>query len=325
MGKLLKTLKLLAMMSVLSVATANAQDWPQKPVKIVLPFPAGAAADILARSVAKGLSERWGQPVVVDNKPGANTVIGTSAVLNAAPDGYTLLVTADQTLTVNPLLYDVKYDPKKDFKPVSLLAKVPQALAVNADSAVQSLPDLIAQARQKPDSVSFGSSGVGSSQHLGFVELAGITDVQLLHVPYQGQSPVVTALLGQEISGAFSGVANLLPHVNSGKLRVLAIGASHRTPLLPDVPTVNEALAIDGFDITPWVGLLAASGVPDDLVEKIGRDTEAVLQDPAIRQQLQQQGLEVVGSNSAEFAVVVAQSLEKWTRIVRSANITVNQ
>lgn len=307
-----------------AITSARAAGFPERPVVIVLPFPAGAAADVMARKVSAGLSARWHQSVIVENKPGASTLIGAQAVLNSPRDGYTLLFTADQTLTTTPLLYRVNYDPARDFQPVSLIGRVPLVLVGRRDLPAADLSALLEQARQQPRKFTYGSSGLGSTQQLGFAELARLQGVELLHVPYQGQAPVVAALLKGEIDVAFSGASNVAPYIRSGALKALAVGAGQPLPTLPGVPTIDKAVGTTDFDITPWVGLIAPAGVPSSILDKIQDDVKAVLADKTLSASLEAQGFEVVGSGREEFQQVVLKGMRRWREVIENNHVSLD-
>lgn len=296
---------------------ARAQDYPSKPVRIVVPFAPGGPNEIVARLVATGLSSAMGQQFIVENRPGAGGNIGTDHVAKSAPDGYTLLSAGPGSLVINPLMGPVPYDAARDFAPVSLMATAPNALVVNPGVAAKSVRELIALARARPGQLNYASGGAGSSPHLAAALFVSMAGVDIAHVPYKGTGPAVTDLLGGQVQMAVLGIPTVLPHIRSGRLRPLAVTGKRRSPELPEVPTVDEA-GVAGYEMTPWYGLLAPAGTPRDIVARLGSETAKVLHDPEMKEKLSAQGAEPAGGTPEEFAAVLRTETARWTPVVRS-------
>jgi tripartite-type tricarboxylate transporter receptor subunit TctC len=297
---------------------AGAQAWPTRAVRLIVPFPVGSTPDIVARTLGSKLSEAWGQPVIIDNKPGAGGNIGTAEAARALRDGYTLVIGSNGPIAVNPTLYkDLPYQPARDLKPISLLAAAPQMLAVHPSVPANDLKQFIDYARANPDKLSYGSVGAGSASHLTMELLKSQAKVSLVHVPYKGFPPAVQDLLSGQIQATFAIVPAVLPQVRSGRLRGLAVTSARRTALAPDVATIAEQ-GLPQFDATAWQGLLSPAGIPPDAFERIARDTQKAMQLPDVRQILESQGFEVIGSTPQEFAAFLKAETTKWTRVVQS-------
>jgi tripartite-type tricarboxylate transporter receptor subunit TctC len=304
-------------------AHAQAQDYPNKPVRLVLGQPAGGPTDIVARLLAQKLSERWGQPVLVENRPGAGSNIGTELVIKAPKDGYTLLVGTVQQI-VNPFLFaNVTWDPSKDLAAVSLVSKAHIVLVVNPDTPAKTLKDVIALAREKKGELPWGSAGNGSTSHLTLELLKTSAGIEAVHVPYKGTQPALADLLGGRLPVMFDGVITSLPHIKAGKLRPIAVASLTRSPLLPDVPTMTEA-GLPGFEAVGLATVMAPAGTPPEIVNKISADIAAVLRTPDVREQLTGMGLEVVGNSPAEFSQYVRSESEKWGKVIREAKVKVD-
>ncbi len=302
-------------------AQGTAQPYPSAPVRIIVPYPAGGAADGLARVIAAKLSDAWGQRLIVENRPGGNTLIGMDLVAKAVPDGYTLLLSSDQSLVMNPHLYDhLPYDPVKDFEPISHLASVAQALCVHESVPVHSVQELIRLAKSKPDELTYGSTGVGSTTHLNTELLKSTAGIELRHVPYKGGGQAITDLVGGQISLMIIAVSLVEPHVKSGALRALAVAGRQRSPLLPDVPTFAEA-GLSGYEAQPWFGLLAPAGTPKELVARISRDTVGVLRMPELQGTFRTQGMDLVGSTPEEFADFMKVENIKWKKVIQQIGV----
>ncbi len=304
------------------VGPAHAQDYPNRPVKLVLGQPAGGPTDIVARLLAQKLHERWGQPVVVENRPGAGSNIGTELVIKAQKDGYTLLVGTVQQI-VNPYLFsNLAWEPSRDLAAVSLLTKAHIVLVVHPDTPAKTLAELIALARTKGSSVSWASAGNGSTGHLTLELFKQSTGLDVVHVPYKGTQPAHVDLLSGRVPVMFDGVITSLPHVRAGRLRPIAVASLTRSPLLPDVPTMTEA-GLPGFEAVGLATLMAPAGTPADVVAKIARDVAAILRMPEVRDQLVGMGLELVASSPAEFTKYIADESRKWGKVIREAKVTV--
>ena len=304
-------------------AVAAAQDYPNRPLRLVVPQPPGGPTDIVARLVAQKLSERLGQQVVVDNRPGAGSNIGTDAVAKSPRDGYTLVVATVQHI-VNPFLFpSLPFDPVKDFTPVTLMTKAHIVLVVNPELPVQNVKELIAYAKSKPGGISWASAGNGSTSHLALELFKVETGVPATHVPYKGTPPALNDLLGGRVQVMFDGVITSLPHIKAGKLRPLAVASLTRSPLLPDVPTMTEA-GVPGFETVGLAAILAPAGTPPAIVDRLSREIATILRMPDVRSQLEAMGLEVVASSPSEFAAYIDVESKKWGKLIKDAKVTVD-
>ena len=296
---------------------ASAQEYPAKPVRIVVPYAAGGNADILGRTLAQKLGDALKQPFVVENRGGANGGIGTDLVAKSAPDGYTLLVTASGPIVVNPTLYaKVPYDPVKDFVPISQCAVYQYVLVTLAASPYKSIAEIAAAARARPGALSYGSTGVGGGNHLAGELFALATGTQLTHVPYKGSAPALADLLGGQLTFMFDTVITSVPQIRAGKLRAFAVSSVKRASSLPEVPTMQEA-GIKGFDISQWQGLLAPAGTPRGIVERLNAEITRVTAAPEIRDAWSRQGATVLTMNPDEFARYMREDIDKWARVVK--------
>lgn len=310
-------------MAALTSNAAFSQAFPNKPVRIVVAYPPGGATDITARVLAKALNIRWGQPVIVENRPGASGMIGAEAVVRSAPDGYTLLVGYTPEVGLNKLIFrNMSYDPDRDLLPITLLTSSPLVLAVHPSVAVKSVGDLIALAKSKPGAVNYASPGIGGQQHLAGEYLALATGTKFTHVPYKGTGPAMTDLLGGQVQMMFASIAPLLPHLRAGKLVAVGIADARRSPLLPDVATFSES-GIARFEFVNWFGLLAPAGTPSILVEQLNRDVVAAMRQEDTKQVLEAQGLDVRTGTPKEFADFIREEMAKYGRIVREANVKI--
>jgi tripartite-type tricarboxylate transporter receptor subunit TctC len=301
--------------------SAKAQDYPSKPIRLVVPFAAGGATDVLARLVGERLTASLGQQVVVDNRPGAGGNIGSDLVARAEPDGYTILMGAVGTHAINPSLYPkMPYDPVKDFAPVTLVASVPNVLVVNPEVPANSVQELIDLAKAKPGELNFASSGNGTSIHLSGELFKAMTGTDIVHVPYKGSGPAVTDLLGGQVQMMFDNMPSSLPHVKAGKLRALGVTSAKRSPALPEVPTIAEA-GVPGYDATSWFGILAPAGTPEPVVMRLQGAIVQALGEPEMRQRMADLGAEPVGDTPAEFGQFIAAELAKWAKVVNDAGV----
>jgi tripartite-type tricarboxylate transporter receptor subunit TctC len=303
-------------LSIVAPVTLHAQDFPSRPVKVVVPFSPGGAVDGPMRVIAQELGKRWGQQVVVDNKPGAGSTIGSDIVAKSAPDGYTLLL-ASQTNAIAATLYSkLPFDPIEDFAPISLIGREPGVLVVNPTLPVKTLQEFIAYAKLRPGKIDYASSGNGSGQHLFMAKLASMTGIQLSHVPYKGSGQATTDLLGGQVPVSIPGTAGMVGHIKAGKLRALAVTGARRAPQLPDVPTVIEA-GVPGYEAYVWMGLLAPRGTPAPIIDKIHRDLQQVLATTEVKTYMASAGIEIAGSTPAEFGVFFRAERDQWGKIVR--------
>ncbi|HSF46862.1 MAG TPA: tripartite tricarboxylate transporter substrate binding protein [Burkholderiales bacterium] len=323
MKVLLHTALLLAAAAVLGPGTAGAlvQEYPKKPITMIVPYPAGGATDILARALGEKLTASLGQQVVIDNRPGANGNIGAQIAAKAAPDGYTLLMSPASTLTHNPSLYSkMPFDPLKDLAPISIVAETPMVVVVNPAIPAKSIKELVDLAKSKPGALSFASPGTGSSPHLSGELFKVMTKTDMVHVPYKGAAPAVTDLVGGQVQLMFDTIVSSLPHVKSGKLRALAVTPAKRSPLLPELPTVAEA-GVPGYEATTWFGLLAPAGTPKPIIEKLHNEVVKILKTPDMKSRLDQLGAEPIGNTPEEFTAAMKQEMAKWAKVVADAGI----
>jgi len=322
MKKLISTLVAAAGLLAAAAAPSMAQDWPQKQtIRMIVPFPAGGGTDVVARTVAKYLQEKLHQTVIVENRGGANGQIGLNALKQSAPDGYTIEVTSDTPMTVNPWIYkNITYDPLKDFIPVMSLIRLPSMLAIHPSVSARTVAEFIALAKSKPGAIDYGSAGVGNFSHLQMELFCQAAGIKLVHVPYKGTGPLAVGMLGGEVHAGFNNVSTLIQQTQAGKLIPLAVAELKRMPDLPDVPTIAET--IPGFEMAPWVGLVVPTGTPAAVVDKLKDATLAVMQDPVVVKQFTDQQLVVMVLEKEKFGDLIRRDLEKWEKVVKSAGIT---
>ena len=300
---------------------APAQTWPDRPIKLVVTFPAGGGADFVGRALAPKLTEALGQPVVVDNRGGANGAIGNEAVAKSAPDGYTLLLGAAGALTIAPHLYAKQaVDTFRDFIPVSLVGSSPFVLAVNPSVPAKTVAELTALAKANPGKLNCGSSGTGGAPHLACELYKSVTGAQIVHVPYKGLAPAITDLLGGNVQVLFADIGLIAPHVKAGTLRALAVTGTQRTPALPDVPTMIEA-GVPGYTAGTWYGVLAPAGTPPAIVKRLNTDIAKALASPDLRAQFADQAVVAAGGTPEEFAALIRADYDKWGKVIKDANI----
>jgi len=309
-----------ALVAVMMPSTAEAQSYPNRPLKIIVPYAAGGAVDIVARIIGQALAEELKQPLIVDNRPGASANIGMEVVAKAPADGYTLLM-ASNGLTTNMALFpNLAFDGRRDFAPIARIGYAPLVIVVPALSSAKTLKDLIAMAKAKPGELAYGSAGNGSSGHLAGESLRALAGIDVLHVPYKGGAPAVTDLLGERLSFMPINPLEVISYIQAGRLRVLAVGSDKRVPLLPDTPTVSEA-GVPGFEATVWWGLVAPAKTPADIVAMLNNDTNKVLHDPAIIKKLGDLGVVTTPGTPADFAQFIAKQTELWSTVIRKAGI----
>ncbi len=302
----------------------SAQSYPNRTIRLVVPFPAAGTTDILARAAAQKLTEAFGQSVVVDNRPGAAGNIGSDLVAKSAPDGYTLLMGTVGTHAINPSLYSkMPYDHVKDFVPVVLVAGVPNVLVVNPALPVNSVADLIKLAKDKPGQINFASSGSGTSIHLSGELFKTMAGVDITHIPYKGSSPALTDLIGGQVQIMFDNLPSALPQIKAGKLRAIAVTSSKRAPVLPDVPTISES-GVPGFEASSWFGMLAPAGTPAPIVARINAEVNKWLQSAEAREKLLSQGAEAAGGSPEQFANHIRAESEKWAKVVKASGAKVD-
>jgi len=309
--------------SLMFPATAPAQGFPDKPVRIVVPFPPGAATDTLARLLAQKLGELWAQPVVVDNKPGAGGILGAQTVASAPANGLTIFMGHIGTHGANPALYaKLPYDPVKDFAPVTLLVSIPNLLVVHPSLPVNSVTELIALAKSKPGALNIGSAGISTSAHLMIAQFRSITGAEMTHVPFKGAPAAMQGIVGGEVQVAFDTVTSLMPHVRANRVRALAISTKERSPTAPDVAPLAE-VGVPGFDGATWFAFFVPAGTPRPVIDKIHTDTVRIFQTREMADRLLGLGMNVIGSTPEQLAAHVNSEITRWGRIVKEANIRV--
>ena len=315
-------LRALAFGILLSCAGGAAKaDYPDRPIRLIAPFPAGGLADVLARAVGDELSRSLGQPVIVENRTGAGGNIGAEAVARSTPDGYTLLMTSAGILTANQFLYaTMPFDPEKDFVTVSNVADMPMMVVVGPRVEAKTLKELVAFARANPGKLNFGSPGIGTTGHLGLAMFMHAAGIKLTHVPYRGAAPAITDLLAGQIDGVVDNPPTVLPHIEAGKLRALAVAAKQRMALLPDLPTAAEA-GVANYEASSWFGVVAPAGTPPAIVERLHKDIAAALRKPALQERFAKSGARLLGNSPAEFAQQIVNDRKMWGEIIRAADI----
>jgi len=312
------------LIALFAAAQAVAQTYPDKPVHLIVPFSAGSAVDTLARVPGQKLAELWGQALVVDNRTGANTIIGTEAAAKAAPDGYTLLLTNDAALATNPALYPkLPYAPLRDFAPITLGASIPVVLVAHASQPYASVQELVAYAKANPGKLHYASGGNGSAQHVPMEMFKQIAGIDLVHVPYKGLGPAFNDVISGQIPIMFAGLSNTPPHIKAGRIRALAIGSARRSSAMPDVPTMQEA-GVPGFDYSAWAGVLAPAGTPPAIVQKVNADWARVIAMPEVHDKLVALGFELTPTSPAEFGEMIRREMAKVAKVVKDANIRVD-
>ncbi len=312
---------LLLAVPALTAPSAMAQQYPSKPIVLVVPFAPGGTSELISRLVAQKLTERLGQQVVVENRPGAAGNIAMEQVARAAPDGYTLILGHIGTLAVNPAMFPkLPYDAIKDFAPVSLIAAVPNIVTVNPAVPAKTLKEFLDLARAKPGSINYGSAGNGSAGHLAMEYLKRIAKADMVHVPYKGTGPMLTDLLAGQTQATFTGSSPLIPHIKSGKLRALAVGSAVRIPSLPEVPTVAES-GFAGFETSQWYGIIAPAKTPPAIIQKLSVEIAQVMKQPDVIARLSGDGTVMIGSTPNEFAAYISKEMKRWGEVVHDANI----
>lgn len=300
-----------------------AQDFPSRPLKLVVPYAPGGGADSVARIVAKKVSENIGQPIVIENKGGAGSIVGTDLVAKAEPDGYTLLLGQSGPISINPAVYkSLPYDPVKDFAPITMTTAYPYILVVNAESPAKNLQEFVALAKSKPGGLNYGSTGVGAANHLVAELFASKAGLKMTHVPYRGTALAVGDLVSGTLNVVFGDPISVLPHIKSGKLRALAVTSLERSPVAPEVPTVAES-GYPGFEALAWHGILAPAKTPPAVVNKLNAEIVKALADPATRELLEKQAMQTVGNSPEAFAAFIQKDIATWKAVAAAANVTV--
>jgi tripartite-type tricarboxylate transporter receptor subunit TctC len=321
----MKRLRLAALAGVLMIAgvgaSASAQAYPDKPIRIIAPFSAGGLVDVLARAVGEEISKTLGQPVIVENKPGAGGNIGAAMAANSAPDGYTLLMTSPGIQSINQFLYkEMPYKPETAFTPISLVADMPMLVIVHPKTNIKTLKELIDFAKANPGKLNFGSAGVGTTGHLGQAYLVHVAGIKVTHVPYKGATPAVNDLLGGHLDGVVDNPPLVIPHIKAGKFTALAVGAKTRLPALPDVPTSAEA-GLPGWQASSWFGLMAPAGTPPAIIKQLHEATVKALRQPSMERFKTKSGMTLVGNTPEEFATLIVDERKKWGDIIKAAGI----
>jgi tripartite-type tricarboxylate transporter receptor subunit TctC len=303
----------------LFLVPALAQDYPNRPVRLVVPFPPGGINDIVARVIAQHLGEKLGKQVIVDNRGGAGGVVGSEIVANAPKDGHTLLIVSLAS-AVNPWLYTLPYDPLKSFAPVAMLVAAPNVVTVNPGLPVHSINEFVALAKSKPGELQYASSGVGTFLHLAGELFKIEAGVDILHIPFRGAGPALIDVVGGHTNAAFGSVTSSIGHIRAGKLRPLGVGSTKRSPTLPDVPTVIEA-GVPGYEAANWIGVVATAGTPEPIVALLHKDLTAILDLSEVRKVFAAEGADIVHMESAQFGATMASEMVKWGRVVKQAGI----
>jgi tripartite-type tricarboxylate transporter receptor subunit TctC len=304
-----------------AASSVNAQAWPTKPIRLVVPFAPGGSSSIVARSMAAEMEKTLGQPIIVDNKPGGGGNVAMLEVAKADPDGYTMIIGHIGSLAVNPYMYDkLPFDTDKDFAAVSLLATVPAIFVVHESVPAKNLQEFVALAKKNPGKMDYGSAGNGSSGHLAMEYLKQATGIDIQHIPYKGTGPNVTDLVAGRTQAASAGTPPLIPHVKSGKLRVIAVGTAKRLSSLPDVPTVAEQ-GYPGFETSQWYGLNVPAKTPPAIIQRLSQDAAKAARQPKVQERFAADDAEAIGSTPAEYAAFIKKEQERWSKVVRAAKI----
>ena len=311
---------LLAACAVVLFAGTAAAAWPEKPVRIVVPFPAGGATDVVARLLAQQLSAKWGTGVIVEDRPGAGGNIGADVVAKSAPDGYTLLMASGSVITANPFIYkSMTFNPAKDLVPITNVASGPQVIVVNNDTPWKTLRQFIAYAKANPGKVNYGSAGVGTQVHLATENFAYAAGIDMTHIPYKGEALALTDLMGGQVQMVVPNLGAAIHFIKEGKIRALAVTSAERSPELPGVPAASEVLP--GFENTGWFGLLAPAGTPKEVIRKVYADSAAALGTEKLKAALAKQGMAPVANTPRQFAAAIRKETERWSKVVRERHL----
>jgi tripartite-type tricarboxylate transporter receptor subunit TctC len=304
----------------LAAGSAHAQDWPNKPVRFIVPYPPGGGTDVIARIVQEPLSRALGQPMLIENRGGAGGAVGTEAAVRSAPDGYTFLFTLSSH-TINQLLYKLSYDVEKDLVAVSTVASLPQIIAANPASPFKTMQDIVTQAKAQPGKVAYASAGAGTPSHIAGELLNLRAGVKLLHIPYKGGGPATTDVMGGQVPILIISIPAALSHTKAGKLRAVAVTTAKRTPAAPEIPTVAEALSIPDYEVDSWFAVFAPAKTPANIVARLQQEIAKVVRIPEVKQKLLEQGADAVGNTSAELDQTVKAELKKWAALIQQAGI----
>lgn len=324
--KFLKSLPFVLCLLAMSGAV-QAQDaaaaYPDRPVKVIVPFPPGGATDIVGREISDRLARALGQPFVVENRSGASGNIGMEAAARSAPDGYTLVVGAPQTLTINPQLFKSNpFNPQKELDPIVVVATVPNVLIINPKLPISSVKELIAYAKERPGKVNYGSSSIGGTPHLSSELFKSMTDTDIMHIPYRGSSPALTDLMGGQIDMMFDNLPASLPHIKSGRVKALAVTTKQRSDAAPELPTMDEA-GVPGFESQGWFSLLAPAGTPPAILEKINAEVNKILATDSFKERLANVGAQPMGGSIADFRQLLDTETQRWSKVIEFADIKV--
>ena len=304
-----------------ATSIALAQAWPSRTIRLIVPFPPGGGNDVIARVVAQKLGERLGQPVVVENRAGANGIVGLQALMQAPPDGHTIAVGAAGPLAVNPSLYDkLPYDPLKDFAPITNMVNFPLLLVTHPSVPAKTTRELVALAKAQPGKLYYSSPGSGNSGHLAGELFNTAAGVKTVHVPYKGQGPALADLLAGQVQMLYSSIPSVLPHVQQKQLNAIAVGSAKRVPSLPDIPTIAES-GVPGYEAYSWVGMIAPAGTPKEVIARLNREIVEILKQKDVAEKLNAQGALPVGDTPEQFGAYIKAEIEKWGAVVRSSNI----
>jgi len=298
--------------------------YPERPITLVVPAPAGGGTDILGRVVADGLTKRLGKSVIVENRGGGSGMIAADLVLQAPADGYTLFMVFSGVMTVNQSLYkNTKYDPLKDFVPIANFAQVPNLLIVHPSLPATSVTELIALAKERPGKLNYASSGNGVSNHLAMELFKQMTGIEMLHVPYRGGAPAMVDLIGGQVDLMFNNMVEVTPHAEAGRVRTLAIATAERSPVLPDLPTVSES-GVPGYSVNLWYGVVGATGIPENVVNLLNRTIQEIQDDPEVQARLDTLGAQPVKQSPGEFSRMIREEAQQWAKVIKEGNITVD-
>jgi tripartite-type tricarboxylate transporter receptor subunit TctC len=312
-------MRALFLLALLVAGSASAQSWPTKPLRYIVPFPPGAFNDTLARTLAAELPKTLGQPVIVDNRPGGNTIIGTDMAAKSPPDGYTLFGAA-LPFSVIQSLYKTPFDVTKDFAPITLAGVTPNLLVANIGVPFNDVKGLIAYAKANPGRLNYASTGNGSSNHLSFELFKTMTGVAVTHIPYKGSAPAVTDLIAGQVQVMFDNTPNVLPHVKAGKLKGIAVSSKARSQFAPDMPTVDEA-GVPGYDVSVWFGVLTVAGTPPEIVKRLNTEMTRILLSPEVKERISRSGVEVVAGSPEQFSAFLKSEVARWAKVINEAGI----
>ena len=308
-----------ALLFLLFASTASAQSWPTKPIRYIVPFPPGAFNDTLARTLAADLPKTLGQPVIVENRPGGNTIIGTEMAAKSPPDGYTLFGAA-LPFSVIQSLYKTSFDVTKDFAPITLAGVTPNLLVANPNVPFNDVKGLIAYARANPGKLNYASTGNGTSNHLSFELFKAMTKTNVVHVAYKGSAPAVTDLIAGQVQVMFDNTPNVLPHVKAGKLKGLAVSSKSRSQFAPEMPTVDEA-GVPGYDVSVWFGVLTVAGTPPEIVRRLNAEMVKILTSPEVKERISRSGVDVVAGSPEHFSGFLKAEVARWAKVINEAGI----